>query len=236
MEKSNSLDENAKDEWMKLVKEVKKKQKGLPALTKIKTNAGNVEHNVAMFNKINSPIEGPSNNPISGPFGGDISCDSSAMGESITTHENLVLEEVVMDNEVFELHYEDLPVEGSSGGSRYGYFDRNFGNWLPKDRKEETHLINWTYKVTTNDIIEVLQDLPEVQQELDIENISEEEFNKKLIDNLEHLAEKYEDKLLEYFEEYAIEDARKHADFNESLKTGKAVLDDSFDLSLRTLL
>lgn len=43
----------------------------------INRDAGNVEHNIAMFNKMNSPSEAPCTNPVSGPFGG------AAMAESL---------------------------------------------------------------------------------------------------------------------------------------------------------
>lgn len=72
------------NELEKRAKKHKKKQKGLPALSRLNTNAGNVEHNVNMFNHMNSPAEGPSNNPISGPFGGDVSAPAGGgMGESL---------------------------------------------------------------------------------------------------------------------------------------------------------
>lgn len=231
MEKNNRLDENAKDEWMKLVKKAKKKQKGLPALTKINTNAGNVEHNVAMFNKINSPIDGPSNNPISGPFGGDVTtstAEGAAMGESLH-------EDITMNNEKIELNYKDIPVEVTVGGSRSGYFDRNFGNWLPDDGREETIYIDWTYKITKNDAIEVLQDSKEVEKDLMVDGMTDEEFVQKIIDNLDDLVEKYEDELLDYYLEAATEHAQENY-LNESVKADNKKLDDSFDMSLRTLL
>lgn len=56
----------------------KKKQKGVL----VNPDAGNVEYNTSMFNKMNSPTEGPSTNPVSGPFGGDIGGGES-MGEDI---------------------------------------------------------------------------------------------------------------------------------------------------------
>lgn len=46
--------------------EAKKKKKPYDS---INTNAGNVEHNIEMFNKMNSPVEGPCTNPVSGPMG-----------------------------------------------------------------------------------------------------------------------------------------------------------------------
>lgn len=43
----------------------------------INRDAGNVEHNIAMFNKMSSSSEAPCANPVSGPFGG------AAMAESL---------------------------------------------------------------------------------------------------------------------------------------------------------
>lgn len=60
------------NELKERAKRHRKKQKGLPALSKI-GNAGNVEHNINMFNHMMTPNGGPSNNPISGPMGGDVS-------------------------------------------------------------------------------------------------------------------------------------------------------------------
>lgn len=59
----------------------RKRQKGLPSLSRLNRNAGNVEYNVAMFNHANTPADGPSNNPVSGPFGGDVG--GVGMGEGI---------------------------------------------------------------------------------------------------------------------------------------------------------
>ena len=68
----------------KNIKEAKKKKKPFDS---INTNAGNVEHNIAMFNKMNSPTEGPSTNPVSGPFGGDVG--GEGMAESLTEGNNV---------------------------------------------------------------------------------------------------------------------------------------------------
>ena len=58
---------NAKDAWMKQVKHNRKRLKGLPRVG-FNPNAGNVEHNISMFNTMNSPTGGPSTNPC-GPMG-----------------------------------------------------------------------------------------------------------------------------------------------------------------------
>lgn len=76
---------NAKDAWLKQVKHHKKRLKGLPRIG-FNPNAGNVEHNISMMNKMLNVGE-ISNNPISGPFGGDVSASAGdgagiAMGEA----------------------------------------------------------------------------------------------------------------------------------------------------------
>lgn len=65
-----------------LEKRAKAHKKKLRGITTLNLNAGNVEYNVSMFNKVNSPIEGPCNNPVSGPFGGDVG-GGEAMGEAV---------------------------------------------------------------------------------------------------------------------------------------------------------
>lgn len=69
------------NELEKRAKQHRKKQKGLSPFCSLKTDAGNVEHNVAMFNHMNSSTEIQSNNPVSGPFGGNIG-NGEGMGES----------------------------------------------------------------------------------------------------------------------------------------------------------
>lgn len=62
------------NELEKRAKKHKKKLRGLGRT--LNPDAGNVEHNINMFNHMNSPVGGPSNNPVSGPFGGDVSAPS----------------------------------------------------------------------------------------------------------------------------------------------------------------
>lgn len=495
-----TLDENAKDDWIKLVKKHKKRQKGLPALSTLNTNAGNIEHNVSMFNKMNSPADGPSNNPISGPFGGAVSSggEGVAMGESLTealqtnsvymlrndgkvifvegalnvhpyvmqtinqkpfnairdlfitldgyplkwffnntqdedtklniitlinsvlancdyyglsfeeletyrntfnhdddsvvnifdlevlfellnqktnqefcrfrtsskysggsdkdiyfrissidfnwfpliwnfVYENkhwvksvtiaadaqagkedkiykhqeklidhvpveefvllegnpliekvdlqygvklkdayvkgnpiywvesnnskleayvknnfvtkqIIVEELTMNNETIELEYENIPVEVvTRRGNPSGYYDYGFGNWLPDDDETEERLIDWTYKVDKQDVIEFLQDDEDVQLELGIDELTDEEYDKKLLDNFDNLLDKYMDKVLEHFQEDAAEDAQENYEYEEDYpdydpydesieKKQDKDLDDKFDMSMRTLL
>ena len=75
------------NELKKRAKFRRKRQRGLPALSTLNPNAGNVEYNVAMFNHMNTPAGGFTNNPISGPMGGDVSAPaaSGGMGEALAT-------------------------------------------------------------------------------------------------------------------------------------------------------
>lgn len=59
-----------KNELKDRAKKHAKKQKGI---TTLNPNAGNVEYNIGMFNKMSGATDGLSNNPVSGPFGGDVS-------------------------------------------------------------------------------------------------------------------------------------------------------------------
>lgn len=59
-----------KNELKDRAKKHAKKQRGI---TTLNPDAGNVEYNIGMFNKMSGAVEGPSNNPVSGPFGGDVS-------------------------------------------------------------------------------------------------------------------------------------------------------------------
>ena len=48
----NNVNENTKADWMNIVKKHRKRQKGLPALSTLNTNAGDVEKNIEMFNNM----------------------------------------------------------------------------------------------------------------------------------------------------------------------------------------
>lgn len=212
------LDENAKDDWMKLVKKHKKRQNGLPALSTLNTNAGNVEHNVSMFNKMTSSTEGPSNNPISGPMGGDCVCESFNSDDSV------------------ELYYENLT------------FDY--------DDSEVT--IDWTYDVSKTDLYTYIfesciteEDFPELSNDSFDPNTDEgwKLYTDWLEDNFDDIYTKYESQILDNWEEEAANEASENYDPDDyvdwDMMTGghddyplweSNNLDDTFDLSTRTLL
>ena len=79
------MNENAKNDWLDLVKRHRKRQKGLPALSSLKTNAGNVELGLHMFNTLSSPDGGVSVDPVNGNVSaaGEGACtECGGMGES----------------------------------------------------------------------------------------------------------------------------------------------------------
>ena len=101
------LDEavDAADAWLELVKKQRKRLKGLPSVG-FNPCGGNVEHNIKMFNKMNSPTDMLSNNPISGPFGGDVpSSTSSGMSENLSIYEYLN----TLDEELEEKEFDEEP-------------------------------------------------------------------------------------------------------------------------------
>lgn len=110
-----------KNELKDRAKKHKKKQKGI---TTLNPNAGNVEYNIGMFNKMSGPVEGPSNNPVSGPFGGDVS-----VGEASGCCEALKLPEV--ENPYREFQFTKEEKELSRKLRRY---DSGFAVTVSDDR------------------------------------------------------------------------------------------------------
>lgn len=81
----------------------KRKQRGLsPFGINNNTDAGNVKHNVAMFNRMNNPIEAPCINPVSGPFGNNVGGEAT-MGESVGKMEPFLNEELWDSSRVTDL-------------------------------------------------------------------------------------------------------------------------------------
>lgn len=79
-----NIQEDAKSDWMSLVNKHKKKQKGLPALSTLNTNAGNVEHNINMFNMMQ-----PDRIATVDASNGNVSSGESTCCESLDLFEGL---------------------------------------------------------------------------------------------------------------------------------------------------
>ena len=84
-----------KNELKNRAKKHAKKQRGI---TTLNPDAGNVEYNIGMFNKMSGPVEGPSNNPVSGPFGGDVSSGCCESLDDIEKDEKVFMEEYDFTN------------------------------------------------------------------------------------------------------------------------------------------
>ncbi len=184
------------NELEKRANQHKKRQKGLP-LTYLNTNAGNPEVNAAMFNKMNSPIDGLSNNPISGPFGGDVSTSAGGMGESLELKES-----ETKGSEMIDLEYENITV------TVYGD-KRDADDW-----DEWEVLTDWTYKVSRDDIeVYIIESLLNETDIPNIADISDEEVDKFVTENFDSLFAKYEDKIKDYYHDDAVEDAQERYEY-----------------------
>lgn len=229
-----NLVEDAKDDWLDVVNKHKKKQKGLPALSILNTNAGNVEKNIEIFNAMQ-----PDGSASIDAANGNVEV-SASIGESLET-ENTTMNEII-------LHYENLPIEVvTKQGNSEGRYDYSMGGWYPDEDETEERLIDWDFAVTAEDVVEALQDDGEVLVDVGVDyDTSEEEFFNALLAKVDYLSDKYADKLKDYFYEEAIADAEKKYDAEESyldyadaefnLMREDLKLDDQFDMSMRTLL
>lgn len=218
---------DAKKDWLKIVNKHKKKQKGLPALSTLNTDAGNVEHNIEMFNMM-QPDGSVSVDSVNGNVG---------MGESME-----------IKNDYVALQYDDLPIEVVTRyGNPGGYYSSSFGNWLPDDDETKEMLVDWVYKADKIEVIEFLQDLDEVLIDLGLDlDVDADTLYATLEQNLDQLIEKYNEALKNHFYDRAVSDAQEHYEYQEDFdecydesetrEVSYKELDDSFDMSTRTLL
>lgn len=242
--------------------EAKKKKKPFDS---INTDAGNVEHNISMFNKASSPTEAPCTNPVSGPMGEALEDDDILRNhgyrqdnlkptfevgdrvahrwadeynvgtiKDIREHEgiqyqvewdysdgdyvewlygdeithwvdvNEKLTEAAPKKETIELEYKNLEF------TQYGN-QRDADDWDEWDR-----CMDWTYEVDKDDLYTFIfescideSDFPEAfEDEFDPNNAEHwARFESWLDDNFDAIYSKYEEKILENWEEDAQEEA-----------------------------
>lgn len=192
---------------------------------RLNKNAGDVETSQKIFNSMQ-----PEGSVNVDSVNGNVSSD--------TITESL-------NNDKYTLTYHNIPVEVvTRAGNPQGYYNANFGNWLPDDDETTELLIDWDYSIDEQDVVELLQDDPEVLSDLGIsEETSDEEIERLLTNKLDYLFDKYNDKIKEYFFDMAIEDAQEkyeyqedypeYDSYDESLENDSE-LDDMFDMSMRT--
>ena len=215
----------------------------MPALSRLNTDAGNVEKNIELFNKMASHVDSPNNNPISGPFGDSVeaAAEGSSMGESL-------IKESSMNKETIKLYYPELKVSDVPTGKVFR------GNYYKPDEYETTDVvISYEHEVDKSSVYEFLQELPELITKYHLEDVSDETFKKFMNTHFDELVEEFNEEIREYFEEDAADNARNnwdksyfepdwdmmpggHDDYRIDESKKETVVDDSFDMSLRTFL
>ena len=181
---SNELEQRAKKHA--------KRSKGMSPFCSLNPDAGNVEHNIAMFNHANTPADGPSTNPC-GP-----------MAESYT--------EAQSDNTV-GLFYDDLEIQVETRPGKtpsyYFQYDRD-----ESQLKNET--ISYEYYVSEESIIDLLSETVTENDVPNIDNLSSEEIKDAVKSNLDDLLTKYESVILDHYRDYA----KQHAEqgLNEAVE------------------
>ena len=121
--------------------------------------------------------------------------------------------------EELDLEYTDLPIIVHEGGSSMGRFDADYGNWLPDDGVEKEIEVDFTYTITKNEALEVIQDILLKDPSEEIKEMTEDEFDKYLEDSFDELFDKYEEQVKDYFKEAAIEKAQEDDYLFESAPT-----------------
>ena len=177
----------------------KRKRKGLTGT--LNPDAGNVEHNVAMFNHMSTPTGGPSTNPC-GP-----------MAEEL--HENVA--------DTIELHYDELPVEicvkPAAALSYHFDYDRDEAEYA-------TETVSYDHEVRRDDVITfIIENMNPDDYDGDWDNDSTEMIEKFVLDNFDPLFVKYQDAILDHYREDAIKRAEViHSCFNESFEGSEYVI------------
>lgn len=173
----------------------KRKKKGLSGT--LNPDAGNVEHNVAMFNHMNTTTGGPSTNP-SGP-----------MAEELVT-------EATPTQETIELHYDELPIEicvkPAAAPSYHFEYDRD-------EAEFKTDTTSFDLEVNKSDIVTfIIENMNPDDYSGDWDNDGTDKIEQFVMDNFDSLFSKYESAILDSYRDEAIEKAESQQScYNESL-------------------
>lgn len=122
-------------------------------------------------------------------------------------------------NDTIDLEYEDLPIIVYEGGSSSGRFDTGYGNWLPDEGIEKEIEIDYTYTITKDEALEVIQDILYEQPTEEIKEMSDEELTNYLESNFDDLFDTYEEQIKEHFADAAAEKAKDENYLYESAPT-----------------
>lgn len=238
--------DDAKTAWLNIVKKHRAKQKGLSPFCSLEedtsanyslkeakrkkktyhvnTDAGNVEHNINMFNMMNDVPSDIDINPMNG------SVEVGGMSESF-------LDNIPVSDKIV-LSYQRLPVDVLvSQGNPTGYYDTTIGGWLPDYDEYDTIEIQYDYLVPEEDVIDFILNTDSIMK--DFAHLTDEEFTQYVNNNIDDLVIKYNEDILDEFEEKASKQAAKEYAqqdnyYYESVQ--KSELDDKFDMSTRSIL
>ena len=150
--------------------EAKKKKKPYDS---INTDAGNVEHNVAMFNKMNSPTESPCTNPVSGPMGGDVGCCEALKSKREKHFQYWMINDTVhVNNDKMSTRYDVVednvmtPFEGIDAVNAYlmDKYGVEIEDTVDKTPKEKKRYPLYVYKAIS-DAVANLDEIPEDRKE-----------------------------------------------------------------------
>ena len=173
----------------------KRKKKGLSGT--LNPDAGNVEHNVAMFNHMNTTTGGPSTNPC-GP-----------MAEELVT-------EATPAQETIELHYDELPIEicvkPAAAPSYHFEYDRD-------EAQFKTDTTSFDLEVNKSDIVTfIIENMNPDDYSGDWDNDGTDKIEQFVMGNFDSLFSKYESAILDSYRDEAIEKAESQQScYNESL-------------------
>ena len=201
-----------------------KKKKKTSGIT-LNTDAGNVEQNIEMFNHMNNPVDSPSTNPC-GPMAENIS-------ESTTS-----------SKETIDLDYTKLEIEVCTRrGNSSGYYSSSFGNYLPDEDDVTTVKVDHTLTVDKEEVEDFLCGICEAEEissaDLKAHDDDWDEFIHNFVSsNFDDLFVKYNDDILDYWEEDAKKEAQEEhydtyfesVDKLDDLEHGEEVFMESYDL------
>ena len=191
-EEDEELDESLKNELKDKAKKHKKTDKKGARGWFMNFWGGNVEHNISKFNSMNNSAESPSTCPM-GPMGEDLDNMDNNNSDTVTLYYNKL----------------DITVV-TKAGNPTGYYDSAWGQWYPDDDETAEITIDYEYDVDKNYVEEVIADYLTEEELPGIGDMEPDDIYKFIEDNFDSLFEKYEEEILNYFEDSAREEAEEN--------------------------
>ncbi len=137
-------------------------------------------------------------------------CDKLLSDQPEEVNESMNCKNEHLSKEEITLEYEDLPVVVYEEGSPAGYFDTDFGNWLPDEGDSKEIEIDYEYSVPKEEVSEVIKNELLEDPSKDIDSMKDLELNQYIQDHFDDLFEKYESEILNSFRDEAISSAQDY--------------------------